>query len=198
MSGPTRWRGEAHRQAVDPLRDGDRRPRRTPRGLRGLVMRPATPIGAPPPRPGRRTADRREGPRDLHDLPGPRDRAARTHPEAVVNGVLGLLRHQPIEQRRHRSRERPHRAPSLRRPRIAPDRRRTHQPPPRVRRSRYWYTMPSTINRGSENGTPLAPRRARQHAHRTAALAPWLQHYNTQRRHSALGGHPPISRRIPT
>ena len=33
---------------------------------------------------------------------------------------------------------------------------------------------------------------------RTAALAPWLQHYNTQRRHSALGGHPPISRLQPT
>ena len=31
-------------------------------------------------------------------------------------------------------------------------------------------------------------------AHRAAALAPWLQHYNTQRRHSALGGLPPISR----
>jgi len=29
---------------------------------------------------------------------------------------------------------------------------------------------------------------------RTAALAPWLEHYNTERRHSALGGHPPISR----
>ena len=29
---------------------------------------------------------------------------------------------------------------------------------------------------------------------RTAALAPWLQHYNTQRRHSALGGLPPTSR----
>ena len=33
---------------------------------------------------------------------------------------------------------------------------------------------------------------------RTAALAPWLEHYNTQRRHSALGGHPPISRLRPT
>jgi transposase InsO family protein len=32
---------------------------------------------------------------------------------------------------------------------------------------------------------------------RTAALAPWLEHYNTQRRHSALGGLPPISR-LPT
>ncbi len=32
---------------------------------------------------------------------------------------------------------------------------------------------------------------------RTAALAPWLEHYNTERRHSALGG-PPISRLSPT
>jgi transposase InsO family protein len=32
---------------------------------------------------------------------------------------------------------------------------------------------------------------------RTAALAPWLNHYNTQRRHSALGGLPPVSR-LPT
>jgi transposase InsO family protein len=33
---------------------------------------------------------------------------------------------------------------------------------------------------------------------RTAALAPWLEHYNTQRRHSALGGRAPISRLLPT
>ena len=33
---------------------------------------------------------------------------------------------------------------------------------------------------------------------RTAALAPWLNHYNTERRHSALGGKPPISRLPPT
>lgn len=33
---------------------------------------------------------------------------------------------------------------------------------------------------------------------RTAALAPWLEHYNTDRRHSALGGRPPISRLLPT
>jgi transposase InsO family protein len=32
---------------------------------------------------------------------------------------------------------------------------------------------------------------------RTAALAPWLKHYNTERRHSALGGLPPVSR-LPT
>ena len=35
-------------------------------------------------------------------------------------------------------------------------------------------------------------------ADRTAALAPWLEHYNTERRHSALGGQPPISRLSPT
>jgi transposase InsO family protein len=33
---------------------------------------------------------------------------------------------------------------------------------------------------------------------RAAALAPWLEYYNTRRRHSALGGHPPITRLQPT
>jgi transposase InsO family protein len=33
---------------------------------------------------------------------------------------------------------------------------------------------------------------------RAAALAPWLEHYNTQRRHTALGGLPPVSRLRPT
>jgi len=33
---------------------------------------------------------------------------------------------------------------------------------------------------------------------RSAALAPWIEHYNTRRRHSALGGLPPISRLAPT
>ena len=33
---------------------------------------------------------------------------------------------------------------------------------------------------------------------RSAALAPWLEHYNTQRRHTALAGLPPISRLSPT
>jgi transposase InsO family protein len=32
---------------------------------------------------------------------------------------------------------------------------------------------------------------------RQAALAPWLEHYNTERSHSALGGRPPISRLTP-
>lgn len=35
-------------------------------------------------------------------------------------------------------------------------------------------------------------------AERAAALDPWLQHYNTERRHSALGGKPPISLLTPT
>ncbi len=33
---------------------------------------------------------------------------------------------------------------------------------------------------------------------RTAALAPWIEHYNTEHRHSALGGKPPVSRLAPT
>lgn len=35
-------------------------------------------------------------------------------------------------------------------------------------------------------------------AERAAALAPWLEYYNTRRRHSALGGLPPLSRLSPT
>ena len=35
-------------------------------------------------------------------------------------------------------------------------------------------------------------------AERAAALAPWLEYYNTRRRHSALAGLPPISRLSPT
>jgi transposase InsO family protein len=35
-------------------------------------------------------------------------------------------------------------------------------------------------------------------AERASALAPWIEHYNTRRRHSALGGQPPISRLAPT
>ena len=35
-------------------------------------------------------------------------------------------------------------------------------------------------------------------AERAAALAPWLQEYNTRRRHTALKGLPPISRLSPT
>ena len=33
---------------------------------------------------------------------------------------------------------------------------------------------------------------------RQAALAPWIEHYNTERHHSALGGRPPVSRLQPT
>ena len=34
-------------------------------------------------------------------------------------------------------------------------------------------------------------------AERAAALAPWLEHYNTERRHCALGGQPPLARLLP-
>jgi len=32
--------------------------------------------------------------------------------------------------------------------------------------------------------------------HRTQALTPWLEHYNHHRAHTALGGHPPITRAL--
>ena len=35
-------------------------------------------------------------------------------------------------------------------------------------------------------------------AERAAALAPWIEYYNNRRRHTALGGLPPISRLSPT
>ena len=35
-------------------------------------------------------------------------------------------------------------------------------------------------------------------ADRATALAPWLEFYNTRRRHTALGGHPPANRLSPT
>jgi len=35
-------------------------------------------------------------------------------------------------------------------------------------------------------------------AARTAALAPWIEHYNNHRRHSSLAGLPPVSRLSPT
>ena len=47
--------------------------------------------------------------------------------------------------------------------------------------------------------TEWAYRRAyATNADRTAALATWLDYYNTQRRHSALNGLQPISRLSPT
>lgn len=41
-------------------------------------------------------------------------------------------------------------------------------------------------------------RRYDSNRERAAALDTWIEHYNTRRRHSALGGQPPISRLSPT
>jgi transposase InsO family protein len=41
-------------------------------------------------------------------------------------------------------------------------------------------------------------RRYDSNAERAAALDTWIEHYNTQRRHTALGGRPPITRLSPT
>ncbi len=143
---PARRRREAHRQAVDQARERDRGPtRRAPAGLSRVVVRPTAPLGLPTPQPGRGPQDRREGPRLVPDLPHPRDRTTRTNPEALASRVPGLLRHRPIQQRRHRGDQRSHRTPPTRRPRVpqlrqlppthAPDRRRTDQPPPQVSRA---------------------------------------------------------------
>jgi hypothetical protein len=50
----------------------------------------------------------------------------------------------------------------------------------------------------AEHGTARVTRVLTDNAARTAALAPWLEYYNTGRRHSALRGQPPISRLSPT
>ncbi|MFC4787272.1 integrase core domain-containing protein [Nocardioides sp. MAHUQ-72] len=52
-------------------------------------------------------------------------------------------------------------------------------------------TAPCRLSGPTARSSPATPERA-------AALAPWLEDYNTRRRHSALGGLPPISRLSPT
>ena len=47
---------------------------------------------------------RREDPGRVPHLPDPRGRPPGTHPAPLAAGVLGLLRHRPREQRRHRGR----------------------------------------------------------------------------------------------
>ncbi len=97
------------------------------------------------PDPAERQEDRRTRRLLVPELPGPRSRPPRPDPHAVAPGVPGLLHHQPVQQRRHRVDQRPHRTPPPRRPRLpqprqlpptdAPHRRRPHQPPPQVRRA---------------------------------------------------------------
>ena len=64
-------------------------------------------------------------------------------------------------------------------------------------------TAPGRTARSNASTAPWPPngptgRSSPATTERAAALAPWLEHYNTQRRHSALGGLPPISRLPPT
>ncbi|GLZ36601.1 hypothetical protein Acsp05_02260 [Actinokineospora sp. NBRC 105648] len=55
-------------------------------------------------------------------------------------------------------------------------------------------------NASTAPGKPSGPtgRTTPGNTERTQALAPWTEHYNTQRRRGALGGHPPTSRLTPT
>ena len=64
-------------------------------------------------------------------------------------------------------------------------------------------TAPGRTARSNGSTAPWPPngptgRSSPATTERAAALAPWLEHYNTRRRHSALGGLPPISRLPPT
>jgi hypothetical protein len=78
--------------AMGRARESDRNPpRRAPCGLHRLVVRPAAPLGLPPPGPHRGPQDRDQDHRLVPELPGPRDRPPRAHPEVLVTGVRGLL-----------------------------------------------------------------------------------------------------------
>jgi transposase len=55
----------------------------------------------PPPQHHRGTQDRRARRRDVPVLPGPGDRPPRPDAAAVEDRVPGLLRHPPLQQRRH-------------------------------------------------------------------------------------------------
>ena len=72
-----------------------------------------------------------------------------------------------------------------------------------IRRSSSDPTAPGRTARSKDSTAPWPPSGPTgsvftSNDDRTAALAPWLEHYNTERRHSALGGKPPISRLLPT
>ena len=65
-------------------------------------------------------------------------------------------------------------------------------------------SSPSAPGKTAKSNASTAPwpsngptARLPQQRRRAAALAPWLEYYNTGRRHCALGGHPPITR-LPT
>ena len=125
-----------------------------------------------------RDPGRQEG-RHLRDVPGPR------------RGLLRRSRHRPHGTGDDRQRPGPTSTPcATYARRSAPGR----SPSGRTARGRTARSTPQP-----DPGHQMAYRQVfTSNAERAAALAPWIEHYSTQRRHSALGGLPPISRLAPT
>lgn len=128
-------RGRRRQAKRPPARRGRGRPRAR-RSVRRVAVRPAALLRLPPDEPGRRTTNRATRCRHVPHLPDPRDRPPWPHPAPMEGRVPGLIHHRAIIQRRHRSRERDHRAP----------------PPPRAR-----------VPQPRELPAPHAPRRRRPH-----------------------------------
>ena len=90
---PARRRRTPDRPATRPARHRVHRSAGAPRSRACLAVRPAGPSRLPPAHPRRRPSRRREGPHLVHQLPDPRGRPPRPHPEAVEPRVPRLLRH---------------------------------------------------------------------------------------------------------
>jgi len=73
-------------------------------------------LAYPAPEAGRGPQDRRAAHQHPAVLPSPGAGPPRPHPEEVARGPARLLRHRPLQQRRHRSHQRTDRAPPTHRP----------------------------------------------------------------------------------
>ncbi len=102
-AAPPRRPALTHRHRPPRRRPERRRPEL--RVHRGLVMRPTGHPGLRHHRPRRRTPPRRAHHPHRARLPGPRGPPPRPHARLVAQGVPGLLRHQPNQQRPHRGRQ---------------------------------------------------------------------------------------------